>query len=185
MSAATRIVPTHSYAHSRELAYLYAQLYPQPVASHPQTFDDFVAATSSTSSLAISNPSPRAQDLAKEGDFLLRQFLWFIRPAPDFVAYPEFFSCWQTLFARRHILGVGHLLPWDALNRMAGQIDVHIAHYMANSMASCAQQNSAPALFPKYAAKQKAKGKRLVNPMKGHSSADFPLYTLLLEHLTA
>ena len=178
----SKVIPTHSYIHSRELAYLYAQLYPQLVANHPHAFDDFVAATSSTSNLAISNPSPRAHDLAKEGDFLLRQFLWFIRPAPDFVAYPEFFSCWQTLFARRHILGVGHLLPWDALNRMAGQIDVHIAHYMANSMASCAQHNSAPALFPKYAAKQNAKGKRLVNPMKGHSSADFPLYTLLLEH---
>ena len=175
----TRVLPAHSYADSAELKFLYGRLYPPSAGiSLDGVFHAFVQSTQSSAKLTISNPAPRASDLAKEGDFLLRQFLWFIRPAPDFVAYPEFFRSWQSIFARRHTLGIAHLLPWVALNQMAGQINIQIASYMA----SCTQQDVTPALFPKYAVKQSAKGKRLANPMKGHSSADFPLYTLLLEH---
>jgi len=169
-----KIAPTHNYGESAELAFLYTQLYPKQVAG----FQGFINATQSKSQLNIEDSAPNKQSLLQEIDFPLRQFLWFIRPAPDFIAYEEFFHRWQIIYARRHHLKVNNLLPWNQLNQIANSLHHHIAQYVAD----CKKQVIEPTMFPKYAQQADAKNKRLPNPMSRHSSADFPLYTILLEN---
>ena len=175
------IVPTHSYAKSAELAYLYDKLYPALITQNPQAFNHFLTASTSPSQLKILESQPSQHALALEPDFLLRQFLWVIRPAPDFLAYAEFYVRWQGLYARRHTLGLTHLLPWDQLHQVATNIHGHIHQFMALAKT----HPKPPTLFPKWSITsknpRKTRSTRLANPMKGHSSADFPLYTILLE----
>ena len=52
------IVPTHSYAKSAELAYLYDKLYPALITQNPQAFNHFLTASTSPSQLRSSNPNP-------------------------------------------------------------------------------------------------------------------------------
>ena len=96
-----------SYANSPELEEIYKLLYPQ---------GDFHAFIQREASLGKLNIDDSQADVSREPDFPLRQFLWFIRPAPDFIAFNDFSKWWKEVFLVHKHWGLKDRIPWCAIN---------------------------------------------------------------------
>ena len=157
--------PTRSYRKSTELGIVYEALYPGFGG-----VESFLNRKKSLEGLRITDHHPLIQT---EIDFPLRQFLWFVRPAPDFLAYLEFLKEWEAVYSMHRELGLESKLPWESLNRTAHQIGECIQAYLKGL--------PHPQLFPKNKVSTNFKNQRLTNPMFRHSLSDYPLYTVFFE----
>ena len=153
-----------SYANSPELEEIYKLLYPQ---------GDFHAFIQREASLGKLNIDDSQADVSREPDFPLRQFLWFIRPAPDFIAFNDFSKWWKEVFLVHKHWGLKDRIPWCAINNTIQSIVQSIETFQF------LHPNSK--LFPKQSVSKTSEDEKFDNPMLGHSASDFPLYTLFLD----
>jgi hypothetical protein len=170
-----------NYHISPELKVIYDLLYPQ------SNFEDFLAKSHS----AIAEPfhvgfydlSPEAQKL--EPDLELRQFLYYLKPAADFRAYPEFVKVLRRMVKALSEIGVdltSLAIPFESLLKTAQKIEQAVQrNYETTSLGT---------LFPLFRSQVMTDPKARTgdhfhtsNPMYQHGCSRFPLYSMALNNI--
>lgn len=170
-----------NYYISPELKVIYGLFYPQ------LNFEDFLARSHSEITepfhVGFYDLSPELQNL--EPDLELRQLLYYLKPAADFRAYPEFVKVLRRIVAALTDMGINLrslAIPFESLLKTALKIQQAVQrNYETTSLGTLFPQFRPQALSH---LKARAAGRYYTsNPMFRKGCSTFPLYSIALNNM--
>lgn len=177
---------TH-YGESRELEIVYRALY----GGDKSAFHDFIHRKVPVAKIPLETDlSPDALDqnpalkqaLALEPDLRLRQFIWFLRPSAQLLAFDAALSKWQWITELLHPKDLKRL-PWESLRYTGAQIEGAIVKHLEHREDRFGKDVAKFKDFPYFGTQSRVgvkKAKNNKNPMVGRGSSTYPLYTQTL-----
>ena len=170
-----------NYYISPELKVIYGLLYPQ------LNFEEFLARSHSEITepfhVGFYDLSPEVQNL--EPDLELRQFLYYLKPAADFRAYPEFVKVLRRMITALIESGINLrslAIPFESLLKTAQKIEQAVQrNYETTSLGTLFPLFRSPAMSdPKAGTGDHF---HTSNPMYQHGCSRFPLYSMALNNM--